>query len=167
MKKYLLILASVTLSLNCLASGVKAGPWVSEARTDRVTILWTSDVPGMAYVELADGTKVWETYAGRRVFHRLHSVRIDGLKPGEVLRYRVGGQELVDDSNARNPQFGDFYEGEWHTVRTFDPKAAECRFSVFRPPSAVFPCSMTSICGRSGTSRSPRRWIPHRRIFCS
>ena len=105
MKKYLLLLVSVTLCLNVFAGGVKAGPWVSEARTDRVTILWTSDVPGMAYVELADGTKIW--------------------------RYRVGGQELVDDSNARNPEFGDFYEGEWHTVRTFDPKAAECRFSVF------------------------------------
>ena len=131
MKKLLLLLASVTLCLNSLAGGVKAGPWVSEARTDRVTILWTSDVPGMAYVELADGTKIWETYAGRRVFHRLHSVRIDGLQPGSILRYRVCGQELVDDSNARNPQFGDFYEGEWHTVRTFDPKDSECRFSVF------------------------------------
>ena len=131
MKKLLLLLLSVTLCLNGLAGGIKAGPWVSEARTDRVTILWTSDVPGMAYVELADGTKVWETYAGRRVFHRLHSVRIDGLQPGSILRYRVCGQELVDDSNARNPQFGDFYEGEWHTVRTFDPKDSECRFSVF------------------------------------
>ena len=131
MKKLLFILLSLLLSLNSLAGGVKAGPWVAEARTDRVTILWTSDVPGMAYVELADGTKVWETFAGRRVFHRLHSVRIDGLQPGSILRYRVCGQELVDDSNARNPQFGDFYEGEWHTVRTFDPKDSECRFSVF------------------------------------
>ena len=119
------------MSLASFAQGVKAGPWVSEARTDRVTILWTSDKPGMAYVELSDGTKVWETFAGRRVFHRLHSVRIDGLKPGEVLRYRVGGQDLADDSNARNPEFGDFYEGDWHSVRTFDPKAPECRFSVF------------------------------------
>ena len=131
MKKILLFLLGVTLYLNCLAGGVKAGPWVSEARTDRVTILWTSEVPGMAYVELADGTKIWETFAGRRVFHRLHSVRIDGLKPGEIVRYRVCGQNLEDDSNARNPKFGDFYEGEWHSVRTFDPKASECRFSVF------------------------------------
>ena len=131
MKKLVLFILSVSLCLNVLAAGVKAGPWVTEARTDRVTILWTSDVPGMAYVELSDGTKVWETFAGRRVFHRLHSVRIDGLKPGEVLRYRVCGQNLEDDSNARNPKFGDFYEGEWHNVRTFDPKAFECRFSVF------------------------------------
>ena len=131
MKKILLFLLGVSLCLEAFAQGVKAGPWVSEARTDRVTILWTSDKPGMAYVERSDGTKVWETFAGRRVFHRLHSVRIDGLKPGEVLRYRVGGQELADDSNARNPVFGDFYEGDWHSVRTFDPKAPECHFSVF------------------------------------
>ena len=131
MKKILFFLLGVSLSLASFAQGVKAGPWVSEARTDRVTVLWTSEKPGMAYVELSDGTKVWETFAGRRVFHRLHSVRIDGLKPGTEVRYRVGGQELVDDSNARNPQFGDFYEGEWHSVRTFDPKAPECRFSVF------------------------------------
>ena len=131
MKKILLFLVGILLCLNCLAGGVKAGPWVSEARTDRVTILWTSDVPGMAYVELADGTKIWETFAGRRIFHRLHSVRIDGLEPGQVVRYRVCGQNLEDDSNARNPKFGDFYEGEWHSVRTFNPKASECRFSVF------------------------------------
>ena len=70
MKQLILFLSGILLSLNALAGGVKAGPWVSEARTDRVTILWTSDVPGMAYVELADGTKVWETFAGRRIFHR-------------------------------------------------------------------------------------------------
>ena len=131
MKKILLILLGAALCLESLAQGVKAGPWVTETRTDRVTILWTSDKPGMAYVELADGTKVWETFAGRRVFHRLHCVRIDGLQPGAALRYRVGGQELADDSNARNPEFGDFYEGAWHSVRTFDPAAAECHFSVF------------------------------------
>ena len=131
MKKILLFLTGVLLCLNSLAGGVKTGPWVSEARTDRVTILWTSDVPGMAYVELSDGTKVWETFAGRRVFHRLHSIRIDGLQPGQILRYRVCGQDIEDDSNARNPKFGAVYEGEWHSVRTFDPKASECRFSVF------------------------------------
>ena len=131
MKRIILFLLGVTFCLYGLAQGVHAGPWVSEARTDRVTILWTSDKPGMAYVELADGTKVWETFAGRRVFHRLHRVRIDGLAPGTEVRYRVCGQNLVDDSNARNPKFGDFYEGEWHSVRTFDPKAPECRFSVF------------------------------------
>ena len=111
MKKFLLFLLSVSLCLESLAGGVHSGPWVSETRSDRVSILWTSDVPGMAYVELSDGTKVWETFAGRRVFHRLHSVRIDGLQPGQELRYRVCGQELADDSNARNPKFVDVCDG--------------------------------------------------------
>ncbi len=131
MKKCRLLLLGFVLCLDSLAQCVRSGPWVSEVRTDRITVLWTSDKPGMACVELSDGTKIWETFAGRRVFHRLHSVRIDGLAPGETVRYRVCGQELADDSNARNPQFGDVYEGEWHSVRTFDPKAPECRFSVF------------------------------------
>ena len=131
MKKFVLFLLGLSLCLKGLAGGVQAGPWVAEARADRVTILWTSEVPGMAWVELGDGTKVWETFAGRHVFHRLHSIRIDGLQPGTQLRYRVCGQELVDDSNARNPKFGEIYEGDWHSVRTFDPKAPECRFSVF------------------------------------
>ena len=58
MKKILLLILGAALCLESLAQGVKAGPWVSEARTDRVTILWTSEQPGLAYVELADGTKV-------------------------------------------------------------------------------------------------------------
>lgn len=85
----------------------------------------------MAYVELSDGTQVWETFAGRRIFKRLHSVQINGLEPGAELCYRVCGQDLTDDSNARNPRFGDIYEGQWQRVRTFDPEAETCRFSVF------------------------------------
>ena len=131
MKKTVILLLGLLLSLQCLAGGIVSGPWVSEVRDHAVTILWTSDKPGMAYVELADSTKVWETFAGRRIFRRLHSVRIEGLKPGQVLRYRACGIELKDDSSARDPRFGKTYLGQWHDVRTFDPKAATCRFSVF------------------------------------
>ena len=65
MKKFLLFLLSVSLCLESLAGGVHSGPWVSETRSDRVTILWTSDVPGMAYVELSDGTVLDGTNAAR------------------------------------------------------------------------------------------------------
>ena len=113
------------------AGDIAYGPWVTESRTDCVTICWMSEEPGMAYVELSDGTQVWETFAGRRIFKRLHKVKIKGLEPGAELCYRVCGQNLVDDSNARNPLFGDTYEGAWQRVRTFDPDAKTCRFSVF------------------------------------
>ncbi len=131
MKRLLMFLFGVMGCLQGWASGVEYGPWVTEAREDRVTICWLSEVPGMAYVELSDGTQVWETFAGRRIFKRLHAVTIDGLSPGVEVCYRVCGQELVDDSNARNPRFGEVYEGPWQRVRTFDPKAETCRFSVF------------------------------------
>ena len=131
MKKNVILLLCLFARLQCLAQGVVSGPWMSEAREDRVTILWTSEKAGQAYVELADGTKVWETFAGRRIFKRFHSVRIEGLEPGEVLRYRVCGVDLVDDRSARDPKFGETWEGEWHSVRSFDPKAQSCHFSVF------------------------------------
>ena len=131
MKRLMIFLLGLMTYLQGWAGSIEYGPWVTEAREDRVTICWMSEKPGMAYVELSDGTKIWETFAGRRIFKRLHAVRIDGLEPGAELCYRVCGQDLVDDSNARNPVFGDNYEGPWQRVRTFDPDATICRFSVF------------------------------------
>ena len=130
MKKLLLSSALIILSLSTQAQ-VKAGPWLSDVQEDAVTVLWTTEQPGLAFVELEDGTLKYETYAGRRIFRRLHTVTLTGLKPGAVVRYRVGGQVLKDDSNARNPVFGDSYTDVWHSTRTLNPKADACRFSVF------------------------------------
>ena len=130
MRKLLLFAIAVTAWVQCLAQGVKTGPWVCNVREDRMTVLWTSEVPGMAFVELEDGTVKYETFAGRRIFKRLHSITLEGLHRGEIVRYRIGGQNLVDGSNARNPKFGDTYHGDWHGVKTLDAKARTCRFSV-------------------------------------
>ena len=131
MKRIAILFIIVLTATQLRAQDIKAGPWVSGVREDSATIVWTSEKPGLSWVELEDGTLKYETFAGRRVFHRLHSIRLDGLRPGQVVRYRIGGQVLTDDSNARKPQFGNSYSGEWHSVRTFDPAAAECRFSIF------------------------------------
>ena len=126
-----LLAASLFGTVRLGAQGIQAGPWISDTGESSLTVLWTSEVPGMAYVELEDGTQIYEMYAGRRIFRRLHTIRISGLGRGEYLRYRVCGQNMLDDSNPRNPKFGDTYEGGWHSVRTFDRKAKSCRFSVF------------------------------------
>ena len=131
MKKLMILLLAMMSCLEGWAGNIVQGPWVTESRADRVTICWMSEKPGMAYVELSDGTKVWETFAGRRIFKKLHKIKIKGLEPGSELCYRVCGQELLDDSNAYYPRFGDSYEGMWQRVRTFDPAAATCRFSIF------------------------------------
>ena len=122
MRKLLIFVIAVTAGIQCLAQGVKAGPWVCDVREDRITVLWTSEVPGMAFVELEDGSVKYETFAGRRIFKRLHSITLEGLNRGHVVRYRIGGQ---------NPKFGDTYQGDWHGVKTLDSKAGTCRFSVF------------------------------------
>ena len=131
MKKLVIFLVGLMACLEGWGGNIKYGPWVTESRADRVTICWMSEKPGMAYVELSDGRQVWETFAGRRIFKKMHTVKIEGLKPGAEICYRVCGTELTDDSNARNPRFGDTYEGQWQHVRSFDPYAEKCRFSIF------------------------------------
>lgn len=130
-KRVSLCAALLLVSFWAGAQGVKVGPWLSDASEDSVTILWTSEIPGMGYVELEDGTQLYDTFAGRRIFRKLHSVKVQGPGRGQVLRYRVGGQNLKDDSSARNPKFEGEYVSPWYATRMRDSKAGKCRFSVF------------------------------------
>ena len=132
-RHFLLLVAALTLLFPVMtgAQGIQAGPWVTDASDSTLTILWTSEVPGTAWVELGDGRALYEVFAGRRIFRRLHSIRVNGLQRGQTVRYRVCGENIQDDSNARDPKFGDSYAGEWHSVRTLDSGAPSCRFSVF------------------------------------
>lgn len=125
-----ILAAAVFLSQVVAAQGIKAGPWISDAQENSFTVLWTSEVPGTAYVELENGIVLYETFAGRRIFQKLHSITVSGLSRGAEIRYRVGGSNIKDDTNARDPLFGESYLGEWHSVKTLDSKAATCRFSV-------------------------------------
>lgn len=136
MKKFLS--AAVLLAISAFTafsrnseSDVKAGPWVTNVSENEMTILWTSKTSGQAWVELADGTREWEVFAGRRVFGRFHKITLTGFVPGELVKYRVGGRLLVDDTNARDPKLGEEYVDDWHTVHTFDYSRQTCRFTVF------------------------------------
>ena len=129
MKRFFLLLLGL---VPCLvwAQGVKVGPWISDAGDNHVTVLWTSEVPGTAYVQLEDGRTVYDTFAGRRIFRRLHSITVDGLQAGTV-KYRIGGDNILDDRNARDPKFGTSYESAWYSLKMLDPAAESCRFSIF------------------------------------
>lgn len=131
MKRFALLSIFIALPFLAWAQSIKAGPWVTDASETQLTILWTSEVPGQAYVELEDGAKYYDTFAGRRIFRRLHSVTLNGLQAGQNLKYRLGGLNIKDDSNARDPEFGTTYIGPWECTKTFDYSAGECRFSVF------------------------------------
>lgn len=130
MKKLLLLASLLLCGASAFCQGLQWGPWVTETRENSLSILWVSEQPGMAWVELEDGSRIWETFAGRRVFGRLHKIHLQNLQPGATVKYRVGGENLKDDSNARKPKFETGYVDKWESVKTFDAGAPACRFSV-------------------------------------
>lgn len=69
MKRIVIVLLFVLPVLQMRAQEIKAGPWVSGVRGNTITVLWTSEKPGMAWVELEDGTLKYETYAFQRHPH--------------------------------------------------------------------------------------------------
>jgi len=131
MKRICTLFTAFLLPFCVWAQGIKAGPWVTDISENKMTILWTSEIPGTAYVELEDGRTLYDVFAGRRIFRKLHSITVDGLQAGQVVKYRVHGTNLKDDRNARDPKFGESYSGEWHSIKMLDNSAKTCRFSVF------------------------------------
>ena len=126
----MLVAALLVCGASAFCQGLQWGPWVTETRENSLSILWVSEKPGMAWVELEDGTRVWETFAGRRIFGRLHKIHLKDLQPGATVKYRVGGENLKDDSNPRKPKFDTSYTHQWESVKTFNAEAPTCRFSV-------------------------------------
>ena len=131
MKKLFLLAALLLCGASAFCQGLQWGPWITETRENSLSVLWVSEQPGMAWLELEDGTRIWETFAGRRIFGRLHKIHLEGLAPGAAVKYRVGGENLKDDSNPRKPKFETSYADGWHSVKSFDASAPTCRFSVF------------------------------------
>ena len=108
---------------------VTCGPWVTDMSEDAFTVLWTTAMPCQGWVELANGRRVYEEYAGRKLFGTLHTVRVKGLSRGADYRYRIGNR-VVDPVNPRRPAYGrDIYSGDY-TVTTFDPNRKTCHFTV-------------------------------------
>jgi len=133
MKKIILIISLASIS--CLLCGreksgddTAAGPWVTNVTDCSATILWTCHNSGLGWVETADGNKHYDTFAGRRKFGTFHCVTVKSSD--RRLKYKIGGQYLLDDSNARNPIFGDNWEGEWNEVKLFDRASGSTTFSV-------------------------------------
>ena len=108
---------------------VTCGPWVTDMSEDAFTVLWTTAMPCQGWVELANGRRVYEYYAGRKLFGTLHTVRVTGLSRGSDYRYRIGNR-VVDPLNPRRPAYGrDIYSGDY-SVTTFDPNRKTCHFTV-------------------------------------
>ena len=140
----MIIVKKLFISFVCICCGlcvraqqpddVQVGPWVTAVRTEgteaTAKILWTSYNDGMGWVELDDGTRIFDTFAGRRTVEHLHCVTLDGLPAGRSIRYRVGGQALSDGSDPSYPEFMEEYSHPWTSFKTLDNVSDVCRFSM-------------------------------------
>ena len=130
------ILLSALLALASALAGaqgldVEYGPWVTAVNDDGFTVLWVTEDPGLAWVELSDGRRFYHEFAGRRIFERLHSVKVSGLKPGTGYDYSIGCSPLKDGSNARDPKFHPEVTASGYHAKTFGASARKCHFAVF------------------------------------
>lgn len=108
-----------------------AGPWVTDMHKDGFSVVWTSGDDCTGFVQLADGQRFYEEYAGRKVHGRFHEVRLTGLKEGSSVSYMIGCRPLLDNSNPRRPKYGDEVLSGPYAVRTFTGSGNSCRFSIF------------------------------------
>lgn len=108
---------------------VEYGPWVTDMSEQAFTVLWSTDEVCQGWVQLDNGRRIYEDYAGRKLFGTLHTVRVEGLSRGTEYGYRIGNR-VVDPANPRRPAYGQEVLSERYAVTTFDPNRKECRFSV-------------------------------------
>jgi predicted phosphodiesterase len=110
MKKYIflfLFITNLNFSLFSQESrfSITHGPYLQGLGETEVTMVWTTNRKGIAWVELApnDSTHFYLTerpryYAesyGFKVVDAVHTVKITGLKPNTKYRYRVYSQEVL------------------------------------------------------------------------
>ena len=112
-----------------LDNPVVYGPWVTDMCEDAFTVLWSTDMPCQGWVQLDNGRRVYEEYAGRRMFGTLHTIRVEGLSRGSDYGYRIGNR-VVDPINPRRPAYGRDMLSDHYQVRTFDPNCKTCHFTV-------------------------------------
>ena len=105
------------------------GPWVTDMSENAFTVLWSTDVACQGWVQLDNGRRVYEEYAGRKMFGTLHTVRVTGLSRGADYGYRVGNR-VVDPINPRRPAYGRDMLSPRCQVTTFDPNRKTCHFTV-------------------------------------
>ncbi|MEL7587318.1 MAG: FN3 domain-containing metallophosphoesterase family protein [Prolixibacteraceae bacterium] len=115
MKRLIFILAFTTLSfLNAFPQEdpfrITHGPYLQDMCEDGVTIMWTTNKNGIAWVELApndsshfyltERPKYFSAPHGFKKVSAVHAVRLVNLKPGTTYRYRIYSQEVLSHSGT-------------------------------------------------------------------
>lgn len=100
------LLVSVTASLAQSSIRINHQPYLQALTDNSVSIVWTSDRPAIAWVELApdDDTHFYKEERPRyfaandgfKTIGRVHEVKLSDLEPNTTYRYRVYCQEVLE-----------------------------------------------------------------------
>ena len=134
------------LSLLLIAQKIEIthGPYMQAMTDDAVTIVWTTNKSAVSWVEIApDGTDsfyaeertpFYDTKHGNRVIDSLHTVRVEGLKPGTTYRYRIFSKEVLGQEGHRimygNIASTDVYRNKPSSFTTLNKNKPEVTFKV-------------------------------------
>lgn len=120
-------------------------PWVQAVGETEFTVVWTTNIDAVVWVEIApdDGThfyaqerpKFYHSYYGRRVSGKVHRVPVTGLESGTKYRYRIFQQSVLQDGGNKRMVLGDSYGSDIlkkkpYTVTTLNPKKEEIKVSM-------------------------------------
>ena len=145
--KYRIITLLAAVMLTAAAAfadgiAISHGPYLQNITETSATIVWTCNRQSTGWVELApdDGSnfyacerpRYYDTNIGIRVTDTIHAVRLSGLQPGVVYRYRIYSQEVLSHHGF------DVRYGQVAATNVFSQKPLAFRTNDRSKPSTSF-----------------------------
>ena len=145
----LVLFASLSVASAQSASRAKVlcGPYVQCMSETGFTVIWTTDVDAVAWVEVApdDGTHFYNKERdkyydvrgnGVHPIGKIHKVTVDGLQPGTTYRYRIMSKGVIAYNGSGSveymkPSGTDVFRGQPFKVTTYKENYSELRFDIF------------------------------------
>lgn len=156
MQKLLTIALAMLLAFSSLTdasakgpkrASVTCGPYVQCVSETSFTVVWTTDVESVAWVEVApdDGTHFYNRERDRYYddrgngvlpIGRIHKIVVDGLEPGTAYRYRIMSKGVVSYNGSGDVEYlkttgTDVYRGMPFRVKTFGSSKETICFDIF------------------------------------
>ena len=153
MKKILAIALVLFASLNMASAQssprakVLCGPYVQCMSETGFTVIWTTDVDAVAWVEVApdddshfynkERDKYYDARGnGVHPIGKIHKVVVDGLQPGTTYRYRIMSKGVTAYNGSGNveymkPSGTDVHKGQPFKITTYKDNYSELRFDIF------------------------------------
>lgn len=139
------LLSSQEVNKDLPSARISCGPWLQAVGENEFTVVWTTTVNSLSWVEVApdDGTpfyaqerkKYYQSVFGRRPISTLHQIKVSGLKKGTKYRYRIFQQAVLSDEGNKRVVLGEVYGNDIlkqkpFEVKTLDSDKSTCKFSV-------------------------------------